>query len=74
MLNPPLQCTEKLPDEPGEFEMYSVKFVLSVASKRAQDRVERQRNRSRKLDAYIPVYRSPDDPLAPSSVSDWQLG
>jgi hypothetical protein len=76
MLHHPLQlqCSEKLPDEPGEFEMYSVKFVLSVASRRAQDKVERQQNRSHKLGAYVPVYPSPDDLLVPSSVRDWQLG
>jgi uncharacterized protein (DUF1778 family) len=43
------QCTEKLLDDSSEFEMYSVKFVLSVASKHAQDKIERQRNRSPKI-------------------------
>lgn len=72
MLPPPLrlQCTEKLPDESGELEMYSVRFVLGVASRRAQGRIERQQNRSHKLGANVPAYPSPDDPPAPSLVRD----
>lgn len=47
----PLPCTEKLPEYAGELDMYSVRFVLSVASRHVQDRMERQRNRSLRLDA-----------------------
>lgn len=75
MLLPPLrlQCSEKLPDESGELEMYSVQFVLSIASKRAQDRIERQRNRSSRLDADAPAYPSPYPPT-PGPVRGGRLG
>ena len=75
MLLPPLrlQCTEKLPDESGELEMYSVRFVMSVARKRTHNRKERQRNRSYKLGADVLAYPSPDDPLVPSLVQDRHL-
>ena len=75
MLLPPLhlQCSEKLPDESGELEMYSVQFVLSVASRRTQDRTERQRNRSSRLDADVPAYPSPNPPT-PNPVRDRRLG
>jgi hypothetical protein len=75
MLLPPLylQCSEKLPDESGELEMYSVQFVLSVASRRAQDRTERQQNRSSRLDTNAPAYPSPNPPT-PASVRSRRLG
>jgi hypothetical protein len=75
MLLPPLRlpCSEKLPNELGELEMYSVQFVLGVASKRAQDRTERQRNRSSRLDVDAPAYPSPNPPT-PGSVRGWRLG
>ncbi len=75
MLLPPLrlQCTEKLPDESGELEMYSVRFVMSVARKRTHHKIERQRNRSYKLSADVLAYPSPDDPLVSGLVQDRHL-
>lgn len=46
---------------------------MSVARKRAQHKVERQRNRSYKLGADLPAYPSPDDPPAPGLVQDRHL-
>lgn len=70
MHQPPLQlqCTEKRPDENGELELYSVKFVLSLAGRLAHNKGGRQGNRSQRLDDYIPNY-SLTDPQ-PSSPSD----
>lgn len=68
-----LQCNEKLPDESGELEMYSVRFVMSVACKRAGRKIKRQRNRSYRLGADVPAYSSPDDPLGLILVQDRHL-
>ncbi len=68
-----LQRTEKLPEYAGELEMYSVRFVLSVASRKAQDKVERQRNRSLRLGARDLHYPLPEDSPAPDSPRDGQL-
>ena len=68
-----LQCTEKLPEDSGELEMYSVRFVLSVASRRTSDKNERQRNRSCKYGAQDSDYPSPADPPALDLLRGWQL-
>ena len=47
MRQPPqrLQCNEMPPDDSGEFEMYSVKFIQSVISRHLQDKHERYKDR-----------------------------
>lgn len=73
MLPHPLQCTEKLPEYAGELEMYSVRFVLSVASRHNQDKVERQRNRSLRLSVQDSDYPSPAGPHAPDMLRGGQV-
>ena len=46
---------------------------MSVARKRAHNKIERQRNRSCKLGADVPAYPSPDDPPVPGLVQDRHL-
>ncbi len=41
-----LQYNEMPPDDSGEFEMYSVKFIQSVISRHLQDKYERYKDRS----------------------------
>ena len=62
-----LQRTEKLPEYAGELEMYSVRFVLSVASRKTQHKVERQRNRSLRRGARDLYYSLSEDAPAPTS-------
>lgn len=75
MLPHPLQMerSEKLPESSNEFEMYSVRFVLSVASRRIQDRTEGARNRSLKHGAQGSDSPSSATPPAPNSLRGWQL-
>lgn len=68
-----LQRTEKLPEYAGELEMYSVRFVLSIASRKAQHKIERQRNRSLRLGARDLYYSLPEDAPAPDSPRGRQL-
>lgn len=68
-----LQCTEKLPDETGDLEMYSVRFVMSVARKRSYTKIKQQRNRSHRTGADVLTYPSPDDPLDQYLVQDRHL-
>ena len=75
MLPHPLQleCTERLPEDSGELEMYSVKFVLSVASRRTPGKIERQRNRSSRYGAQDSDYPSPAVPPTSDMLRGWQL-
>ena len=75
MLPPPLrlQCTEKLPDELGELEMYSVRFVMSVARKRAHHKIDRQQNHFYRFNAGAPASASPDDLPVPGLDQDRHL-
>lgn len=69
----PLHCTEKLPEYAGELEMYSVRFVLSVAGRHVQDKLDRQRSRPLRLGASDADSSAPADASAPSLLRDRQL-
>ena len=45
-----LQYNEMPPDDSGEFEMYSVKFIHSVISRHLQDKNERDKDHSDRPD------------------------